>query len=74
MIKIPVQVETVREGGIDKPAAVIMDCGKKTRISSVLYCSEAVDGEYQGIRYTVRIKNHSWYLFREGSEWFLQAA
>ena len=49
--RIPVTVETVREDGIDKPKALIMSDGEWTGITSVLYCSEAVDHDFE---YSVR--------------------
>ena len=74
MIIIPVIVETEIENGEELPAVLIMEDGKRTRITKVLYCSEAVDRGYPGLRYTIRVGNHAWYLYRLGCEWYLQAA
>ena len=74
MMRIPVTVETVEENGKELPAVLIFDDGTRATISKVLFSSESVDNSYPGIRYTVRIDCHAWFLFHVGKNWFFQTA
>ena len=74
MMRIPVTVETVRKAGEELPAAVLFKDGTRAEITKVMFSSESIDHSFAGIRYTVRINCHAWFLYREGENWFFQTA
>ena len=45
--------------------------GKEHAVERVLHTCRSVDGEYTGTRYTVLIHGEEKYLYRDGSEWYV---
>ena len=72
--KIYVQVDSEREGNGEVVPLVIswMD-GRTWKIDRVLHSCVSLDGEYEGIRYTVLIGSAEKYIYRAGHAWYVMA-
>lgn len=72
MNKITVKVETEQDAnGWPVPKILIWTSGVRYHIDRVLYYAKAVDGEYEGIRYTVNIGGEECFLYHHKGEWYV---
>ena len=61
-----------REDGNVTPLSVIWHDGRIWDITRVIHSSKSVDGEYEGIRYTVLIGSAEKYIYQVGSRWYVE--
>ena len=74
MKKVYVQVDTERmESGEVVPRTISWRDGRIWNIDRVTHSCASLDGEYEGIRYTVIIGNAEKYIYRAGHAWYVMA-
>ena len=74
MGKIFVQVDSEkRENGDDIPKTITWVDGRAWNIDRVLHSCASLDGEYEGIRYTIFIGSAERYLYKAGHAWYVMA-
>ena len=72
MSKVFVQVDFRRlESGEVVPLTVALEDGRVWNIDRVLHSSSSIDGEFEGIRYTVIIGSAEKYIYRVGHAWYV---
>lgn len=72
MKKVVVKVETTEdENGWPAPKCLTWKNGVRYWVDRVLYYARAVDGEYDGIRYTINIKGEEVFLYHDNGEWYV---
>ncbi|MBO4919642.1 MAG: hypothetical protein J5365_05740 [Erysipelotrichaceae bacterium] len=75
MKKIYVQVDSQRmENGEEIPKAVCWEDGRIWKVDRVLHACKSLDGEFEGIRYTVMIGKAEKFIYRTGHSWYVMAA
>ena len=60
------------EDGNVTPLSVAWRDGRNWNITRVIHSSRSVDGEYEGIRYTVLIGSAEKYIYQIGSRWYVE--
>ena len=74
MDKVYVQVDSEQmENGDVIPVRISWKDGRSWKIDSVLHSCHSLDGEYEGIRYTVLIGSVERYVYRDGHAWYVLA-
>lgn len=72
MNKVYVQVETERlDTGEVVPINILWEDGRSWKIDRVLHRCASMNGEYEGIRYTVLIGSAERYIYRAGHAWYV---
>lgn len=61
------------EDGSVIPQKVIWNDGRKWKITRVVYSCASYNGEFEGIRYTVIIRGAEKYIYRIGSQWYVES-
>lgn len=59
------------ENGAVVPKIITWKDGRKWEIARVVHTCASYDGEFEGIRYTVIIGSAEKYLYRLGSQWYV---
>ena len=74
MKKVYVQVDSERlESGEIVPRTISWQDGRIWDITRVTHSCASLNGEYEGIRYTVIIGNAEKYIYRAGHAWYVMA-
>ncbi len=74
MKKVFVQVDSNRlENGEVVPQTISWADGRVWDIDRVIHSCGSLDGEYEGIRYTVIIGSEEKYIYRVGHSWYVMA-
>ena len=74
MEKVFVQVDSEkRENGDIIPKSITWVDGRAWNIDRVIHSCASLDGEYEGIRYTVYIGSAERYIYRAGHAWYVMA-
>ena len=74
MNKTIVKVEChINESGAVVPKSITWHDGRKWDIARVVHSCASYDGEFEGIRYTVLIGSAEKYLYRLGSQWYVDS-
>ena len=74
MKKVYVQVDSERlDSGEILPVRIIWHDGRVWIIDRVIHSCASLDGEYEGIRYTVYIGSAEKYIYRAGHAWYVMA-
>ena len=74
MKKTIVKVECgLNESGSVVPKSITWHDGRKWDIARVVHSCASDDGEFEGIRYTVLIGSAEKYLYRLGSQWYVDS-
>ena len=74
MSKVFVQVDFKRlESGEVVPLTVALEDGRVWNIDRILHSCPSIDGEFEGIRYTVIIGSAEKYIYRAGHVWYVMA-
>lgn len=74
MKKVYVQVDSERlDSGEILPVRITWHDGRVWNIDRVIYSCASLDGEYEGIRYTVYIGSAEKYIYRAGHAWYVMA-
>ena len=74
MNKVFVQVDSRRlESGEVVPLTIAWEDGRVWNIDRVLHSCSSLDGEFEGIRYTVIIGSAEKYIYRAGHAWYVMA-
>ncbi len=74
MKRVTVQVDSERlESGEIVPLRITWQDGRVWKIDRVLHSCASLDGEYEGIRYTVYIGSAEKYIYRAGHAWYVMA-
>ena len=74
MKKVYVQVDSERlESGEIVPLRISWQDGRIWNIDRVTHSCASLDGEYEGIRYTVIIGSAEKYIYRAGHAWYVMA-
>ncbi len=74
MEKVFVQVDSEkRENGDVIPKTITWVDGRAGNIDRVIYSCASLDGEYEGIRYTIYIGSAERYLYKAGHAWYVMA-
>ena len=74
MKKIYVQVDSkCLKNGETVPVSLSWEDGRFWNIDRVLHSCVSLDGEYEGIRYTVMIGSAEKYIYRAGHAWYVMA-
>ena len=74
MKKINVQVDSEKlESGEIVPLRILWQDGRIWNIDRVTHSCASLDGEYEGIRYTVIIGSAEKYIYRAGHAWYVMA-
>ena len=72
--KIYVQVDGEQRGNGDiVPLTISWGNGRVWDIDRVIHSCGSLDGEYEGIRYTVIIGSEEKYIYRAGHAWYVMA-
>ncbi len=71
MKRVAVTVETARDSNGWPIPLIMIEDGTRYLIDRVLYYSKALEGEYEGVRYTVNICGREVYLYRDRDSWYL---
>jgi hypothetical protein len=72
--KVYVQVDSERlDSGEILPVRIIWHDGRVWNIDRVIHSCASLDGEYEGIRYTVYIGSAEKYIYRAGHAWYVMA-
>ena len=59
--------------GVTLPIRICWDDGRSWNIKRVLHACTAAHHEFEGIRYTILIGSAEKYLYRTGSQWYVEA-
>ena len=59
--------------GIAAPTAIIWNYGRRWKIRKILNTCTAFSHQFEGIRYTILIGSAEKYLYRTGSQWYVEA-
>ena len=74
MKRVTVQVDSERlESGEIVPIRITRQDGRVWNIDRVIHSCASLDGEYEGIRYTVYIGSAERYIYRAGHAWYVMA-
>ena len=74
MEKVFVQVDSEkRENGDIIPKTITWVDGRVWNIDRVIHSCASLDGEYEGIRYTIFIGSAERYLYKAGHAWYVMA-
>ncbi len=74
MKRVYVQVDSERlESGEIVPLRISWQDGRIWNIDRVTHSCASLDGEYEGIRYTVIIGSAEKYIYRAGHAWYVMA-
>ena len=74
MEKVFVQVDSEkRENGDVIPKTITWVDGRAWNIDRVIHSCASLDGEYEGIRYTIFIGSTERYLYKAGHAWYVMA-
>ena len=74
MNKTIVKVETgLNANGLVVPVSITWHDGRKWQIARVIHSCASYIGEFEGIRYTVIIGSAEKYLYRLGSQWYVDS-
>lgn len=74
MNKVYVQVDSKRlDTGEVVPLTLVWEDGRTFNIDRVIHSCVSLDGEYEGIRYTVIIGSAEKYIYRAGHAWYVMA-
>ena len=74
MKKVYVQVDSERlDSGEILPVRITWHDGRVWNIDRVIHSCVSLDGEYEGIRYTVYIGSAEKYIYRAGHAWYVMA-
>ena len=74
MKKTIVKVEChMNESGDVVPKRIKWHEGSNREIAGVVHSCASYDGEFEGIRYTVLIGSAEKYLYRLGSQWYVDS-
>ena len=74
MKKVYVQVDSERlDSGEILPDRITRHDGRVRNIDRVIHSCASLDGEYEGIRYTVYIGSAEKYIYRAGHAWYVMA-
>ena len=74
MEKVFVQVDSEkRENGDVIPKTLTWVDGRAWNIDRVIHSCASLDGEYEGIRYTIFIGSAERYLYKAGHAWYVMA-
>ena len=74
MEKVFVQVDSEkRENGDVIPKTITWVDGRAWNIDRVLHSCASLDGEFEGIRYTIFIGSAERYLYKAGHAWYVMA-
>ena len=74
MEKVFVQVDSEkRENGDIIPKTITWVDGRAWNIDRVIHSCASLDGEYEGIRYTIFIGSAERYLYKAGHAWYVMA-
>ena len=74
MKKVYVQVDSERlDSGEILPVRITWHDGRDCNIDRVIHSCASLDGEYEGIRYTVYIGSAEKYIYRAGHAWYVMA-
>ena len=74
MNKVYVQVDSERlESGEIVPLTISWQDGRIWNIDRVIHSCRSLDGEFEGIRYTVIIGSAEKYIYRAGHAWYVMA-
>ena len=74
MEKVVVQVDSEkRENGDVIPKTITWVDGRAWNIDRVIHSCASLDGEYEGIRYTIFIGSAERYLYKAGHAWYVMA-
>ena len=74
MEKVFVQVDSEkRENGDIIPKSITWVDGRAWNIDRVIHSCASLDGEYEGIRYTIFIGSAERYLYKAGHAWYVMA-
>lgn len=67
---VSVESITYADGSV-KPLKIFWDDGRTWDIKRVLHMTEAVDDEFEGIRYTILIGSAVCNIYRVGTSWYV---
>ena len=74
MKKVYVQVDSERlDSGEILPVRITWHDGRVWNIDRVIHSCASLDGEYEGIRYTVHIGSAEKYLYRIDDQWYVES-
>ena len=74
MEKIFVQVDSEKRANGDViPKTITWVDGRAWNIDRVIHSCASLDGEYEGIRYTIFIGSAERYLYKAGHAWYVMA-
>ena len=74
MKKVFVDVECkVLKNGTLRPQEIHWSDGRVWIIKRTLHSCTSSEGEFEGIRYTILIGSAEKYLYRTGSQWYVEA-
>ena len=74
MKRVTVQVDSERlESGEIVPIRLTWQDGRIWNIDRVIHSCRSLDGEFEGIRYTVIIGSAEKYIYRAGHAWYVMA-
>ena len=62
-----------REDGAVVPKSITWRDGRKWDIERVVHTCSSCNGEFEGIRYTIIIGSAEKYLYRLGSQWYVNS-
>lgn len=75
MNRVNVSVSEVKDAdGNIRPKVLRWHDGREWLIDRVLHICRSADGDYVGTRYTVLIAGMEKYLYRDGKQWYVDAA
>lgn len=66
-----VLAETYVDGSV-YPKKIIWEDGRTWDITRVIHVSEPAENEYEGIRYLVKIGSAEKYIYRIGTQWYVE--
>ncbi len=67
-----VRVECLHlEDGVAVPKKVIWRDGREWEIKRVVHSCTSMDGQFEGIRYTIIIGHAEKYIYQLGSKWYV---
>ena len=74
MKRVYVQIDSERlESGEIVPLRITWQDGRIWESDRVIHACASLDGEYEGIRYTVIIGSAEKYIYRAGHAWYVMA-
>ena len=73
--RVDVSVKEARDAdGNIRPKVLRWHDGREWLVERVLHICRSPDGEFDGTRYTVLIAGTEKYLYRDGKQWYVDAA